>query len=245
MMGIVMRGRVVVVAFAFVAAFALAGTAGAVPPTLRTVGQQDRHPVAIFDAPHADDATIFLATQPDRATDGRFLDENIKALDFLTDSEIQTGRWVGESQLDPGNYWVMLLASPDFNSCYIIDTGEYDPACANGFSNVVTLTIQEPAIRYRASVTVYRYLGQASLRLIATPLGEKRPYRVCYRLSSGRRRCLIRSLAGYDWNSSAEGRLTISTRSLPRFATFSWYVGGFPTGLGPVKLVATKRVRIR
>lgn len=240
-----MRGRVVVVTFALVVVLALAGTAGAVPPTLRAVEQQNRHPVATFDAPHADDVTFFLATKPDRATDGRFLDENIKARDFLTDSEIQGGRWVGERQLDPGNYWVMLLASPDFNSCYIFDTGEYDPACANGFSSVLTLTIPEPAVRYRASVRVYRYLGQASLRLIATPLGEKRPYRVCYRLSSGQRRCLIRSLAGYDWNSSAEGSLTISTRRLPRFATFSWYVSGFPTSLGPPKLVATKRVRIR
>lgn len=45
----------------------------------------------MFSAPGADSATIYLATEPDRATDGGFLQENIKDLDFLTTDEIQGG----------------------------------------------------------------------------------------------------------------------------------------------------------
>src|SRR6266545_7971586 len=108
----------------------------------------------------------------------------------LTDSEIQSGRWSDESQIDPGTYWVMLRASPDFDACYISGSGTFDPACADGFSNVLTLSVPKPAIRYVARVTAYRYIGQASLRLTATPLGERLPYRVCYRLKRGGGRCL-------------------------------------------------------
>jgi hypothetical protein len=209
----------------------------AVLPTLSSVGQANRHPTATFSAPRADSATIYFATKPDRATDGRFLDENVKTLDILTDSELQAGRWVSESQLDPGTYWAILRASPDFNACYIFGTGTYDPACADGFSNVQTLVVPEPTIRYAAGVTVYRFLHQASLRLTARPLGERRVYRACYRLRTGRTRCLTGSLDGYDWNSSAADTLTVSTRGLPLLNTFSWYVGG--------KRVAVKRLLIR
>jgi hypothetical protein len=209
----------------------------AVPPTLRAVGDRDRHAVAVFSAPRADFVTIYLASKPDRATDGSFLQENVKALDSLTDSEIQSGQWSDESQIDPGTYWVMLRASPDFDSCYLLESGTYDPACADGFSNTLTLVVPKPSVRYAGRATVYRYLGQASLRLIATPLGERRPYRLCYRLKSGRTRCLNGALAGYDWNSPAEDTLTVSTRNLPRIADFSWYVGG--------NRIATRRVRIR
>jgi hypothetical protein len=84
------------------------GAAFAVAPFLGAVSHQDRHPSASFSAPRADFATIYLATKPDRATDGSFLQENIKELDLLTDSEIQSGRWSDENQIDPGTYWVML-----------------------------------------------------------------------------------------------------------------------------------------
>jgi hypothetical protein len=198
----------------------------AVPPTLSTVGQENRHPTATFSAPRADLATIYIATKPDRATDGRFLDENVAAVDLLTDSELQAGRWMSESQLDPGSYWVMLNASPDFDACYIGGPTTYDPACADGFSNVQMLVVPEPTIRYAGGVTVYRFLRQASLRLTARPLGENRLYRVCYRLKSGRTRCLVGTLRGFDWNSSANDTLTVTTRGLPLRTTFSWFVGG-------------------
>ena len=214
----------------------MVGAADAAAPTLSSVGQQGRHPTATFSAPRADFDSIYVSSKPDRATDGSFLTENVKELDILTDSEIQSGRWTDERQLDPGTYWVMLRASPDLVACFR-DDFNIDPGCADGFSNVLPLTIPEPPIRYSARVTTYRYSREASLRLTATPLGEKRAYRACYRLASGRNRCLNGSLDGYDWNSSADDTLTITTRNLPRTATFSWYVAG--------KRVAIKRVHIR
>lgn len=153
---------------------ALSGSALAVPPTLSAVSQQDRHPAAAFSAPRADFVAIYFASKPDRATDGSFLQENIASADILTDSETQSGRWSGETQLNPGSYWVMLNASPDFGSCFR-DDGTIDPACAEGFSNVATLTVPKPAVRYSVRATVYRYLREASLRLTATPLGESVP----------------------------------------------------------------------
>jgi hypothetical protein len=228
--GLALLGMVAVV-------LAFASSADAAPPTLSSVSQQDRHPAATFSAPRADLATIYLSSKPDRSTDGSFLQENIKETDLLTDSEIQSGRWTDENQVDPGTYWVMLNASPDFDACYILGTGTFDPACANGFSNVLTLVVPKPPIRYAGQATAYRYLRRASLRLTATPLGERQPYRVCYRLKSGRTQCLVGVLQGYSWNSSASDTRTVATRNLPTIATFTWYVGGAK--------VATRRARVR
>lgn len=97
-----------------VASLAFPGAALAVPPTLSEVAQQDRHPTATFSAPRADFVSIYLASKPDRATDGSFLQENIKELDALTNPEIQSGRWVDESQVDPGTYWVLLRGLSKF-----------------------------------------------------------------------------------------------------------------------------------
>jgi hypothetical protein len=218
-------------------ALAIPSAALAVPPTLAATSQQDRHPTATFSAPRSDFASIYLAAKPDRATDGSFLQENIKELDLLTDSEIQSGRWVDENQVDPGTYWVLLKASPDFGSCYLYDAGGYDPACADGFSNVLTLTVPKPAIRYTARVTASRYLRQASLQFTATPLGERLPYRVCYRLQNRSKRCLNGALEGYSWSSAANDDLTVSTRSLAAVTTFTWYVSG--------SKVLSRRVRVR
>jgi hypothetical protein len=220
-----------------VAALVAPAQALAAPPTLSSVGQQNRHPTATFSAPRSDDATIYVATKPDRATDGRFLDENLKTLAFLTDSELQSGQWLSNEQLDPGTYWVMLRTSANFGSCYSFDTGGFDPACADGFSNVMQLVVPEPAVRYSAGVTVYKYLNQVDLRLAAAPLGTSRSYRLCYQLRSGRTRCLTGTLDGFDWNSGVADTLTVSKQNLPRITTFNWYVGG--------KRVATKRVLIR
>jgi len=44
-------------------------------------------------------------------------------------------------------------------------------------------------------------------------------------------------LDGFDWNSSADDTLTVSTRNLLRITSFSWHVGA--------TRVAVKRVRIR
>jgi hypothetical protein len=226
-----------VVLLSIATALALASPAKAMPPSLLAVSHQDRHPAATFSAPRADFATIYLASKPDRATDGSFLQENVKELDVLTDSEIQSGRWSDENQIDPGTYWVMLRASPDFDACYISGTGTFDPACADGFSNVMTLVVPKPVTRYAARVTTYRFLAQASLRLTATPLGERLPYRVCYRLKSRATRCLVGVLDGYSWNASANDTLTVTTRNLASITTFTWYVRA--------QKVSSKRVRIR
>ena len=165
------------VAFTVVAitALALGAVALGVPPTLTSVGAQDRHPTATFSAPRADFATIYLATKPDRATDGSFLSENIETLDILADAEIQAGRWLDDSQVDPGTYYVMMRASPDFDACYRDDLGGYDPACADGYSPVAPLTVPRPVSRYIASASVLRYLKRVEASAYGGAAGGSAP----------------------------------------------------------------------
>jgi hypothetical protein len=217
-------------------ALIFAGTAGAVPPTITTVGHQDRHPFITFSAPKSDHVVVEMSTKPDRATDGEFLSENQKVFAVMTDSEIQAGRWLYGYQLDPGTYYVLIRASPDFDLCYL-SGGTYDPSCASGYSDMTTLTIPKPLTRYRAEVTREPSLKRVRLRLVASPLGENVRYRVCYTTVTKKRQCLAGTLDGYSWNSSADDTLTASTRLLPTVTTFTWTVGG--------KSVATKRVRVR
>jgi hypothetical protein len=197
-------------------------------PTLLSVGQQNRHATAAFIAPGADDVAIYFATRPDRATDGRFLEENVQHLDVLTRDEIQAGRWLDSDQLDPGSYHVMLRA--DDYDCF----GE--PACMEGFSNMLSLTLPKPAARYRGSVRVYRYLSTVALRFKVTPLGERQRYRVCWRLVSKRRRCVSGAASGYSWNEPGDDVIDVRKRGMPRRTTFTWYVDG--------RRVASKRVPI-
>lgn len=218
--------HLVPLAVAVCSALLTAAPAGAVLPSLSSVGAQDRHPTATFSAPKADSVTIYVASKPDRASDGRFLTENVVAIDSLTDAEIQAGQWKYASQLDPGSYYVLLDADPSFDACYILGSGTYDPSCADGFSAVVPLTIPRPAIRYSGAATVYKYLRQITLTLTASPLGVKQPYKVCYSLKTKARRCLNGVAAGYDWNSAGSGRLTLTTRGLAATTTFTWYVNG-------------------
>lgn len=220
-----------------VSALAFAGSALANPPVLSSVTvSPDRHPSAQFSAPKADSVTVYFASKPDRATDGSFLSENVVTTDYLTTDEIQAGHWTYEDQLDPGTYFVMLNARPNFDACYIFDSGNYDPSCANGYSNVVQLTVPTPPIRYSASVSVLRYIGEADLNLKATPMGVKQAYRVCYANKAKRRVCLSGTLDGYSWGSAATDEISVSTRTLAPITTFTWYVGA--------TAVATKRVRV-
>jgi hypothetical protein len=160
---------------------------------------------------------IYVATKPDRASDGSFLQENIVASDILTDDEIARGSWLYESQLDPGGYYVMARAF-DFE-CYL------NPNCIEGFSNMLTLTIPKPAQRYGAAVQVLRYIGIGYLTLTVTPLGEKIPYRVCWTLRRGSR-CLRATVKGYSWNASASDLLRVSLRGMRKVSTFTWYADG-------------------
>jgi hypothetical protein len=212
-------------------------TAGAIPPVLLTVGSQALHPTAMFSAPRSDHVVIEIAKRPDRASNGEFLTENIVVFDVLADSEIQTGRWLYESQIDPGTYYVLLRASPNFDLCYQIDTGTYDPSCADGYSAIQTLTVPRPPIRYGASVRHYVYLSNVDLTITAVPLGQKMPYRVCYRTAAGRRVCLAGVIPGYSWSSSASDTRSVNRRNLRTITTFTWYVEG--------RAVVSKRARVR
>ena len=223
-------------AFALVCALALPAAAEAVPPVVSSVGVQDRHPFVVFSAPKADGIAVSVAKKPDRATDGSFLSENVTSGGYLTDAEIQSGRWLSSYQLDPGTYWLLLQAFPDFGLCWIFDNAAYDPACAQGYSEVVQLLVPKPATRYVAAVQVSRASGRAYLTLRAAPLGEKRSYKLCYRNAARARRCLSGTLDGYSWGSSASDELSLTTRGLTKFTTFQWIVGS--------KTVAQRRVRV-
>jgi hypothetical protein len=233
--------KVIAVTAAAAAGFFVASApAWAVAPSLSNVSYSKRHPTAAVAAPRASSVTVYMASRPDRATDGSFLSEHVKEIDFLTDQEIQTGSWLYESAIDPGAWYLMAKAIPD-SSCYSYPPPDYkeviDPTCANGFSTVVALTILKPPSRYRAEVEVFRYIGVAYLTLRANPLGEDRPYKACWRLKNKRRMCVRGRLDGYDWDSAASDLLRVNTRGMARVTTFTWYVGA--------RTVATKRVRVR
>ena len=142
----------------------------------------------------------------------------MKEVGFLTTDEIQRGSWLDSSQIDPGLYYVLLQAT------------DYDclgqPTCLDGYSNMLTLTVPKPRSSFRASVHVYHYLHEADLTLRVTPLGERLPYKVCWRLKNKSRRCLASAIRGYSWNSSADGEVSVRLRGMGRRTTFSWYVHG-------------------
>jgi hypothetical protein len=178
--------------------------------------------------PGADDATIYFATAPDRATDGRFLEENVKHLDFFTTGEIQGGQWLDSAQLDPGRYYAMVRATDD--DCF------GDPACMDGFSNMLTLAVPKPIPRYRGGARVYRYLSTVDLRFRVEPLGDRLRYRVCWTLVGKRRKCVRSTVKGYSWNEAATDEIGVTKRDMPKRTTVSWYVNG--------RRVASKQVRI-
>jgi hypothetical protein len=132
----------------------------------------------------------------------------------------------------------MMHVSADFGSCWNYEAfGGYDPACTDGYSNVLTFEVPKPASRYTARATAYRNIRRALLQLTATSLGETRPYRVCYRTLAKRTLCVRGTLDGFSWNSSATDLLTINTRLLPTLTTFNWFVANTK--------VASRRVRVR
>jgi hypothetical protein len=200
-------------------ALAVPGAAHAAqPPTLFSVTQQTRHPAATFSMPGADSAWIYFATRPDRASDGSFLQENVKDSDYLTTDEIQRGSWTYEYQLDPGTYYVMMNAS-DYD-CYGL------PMCVEGYSNMLTLKVPKPQQTYRGSVNVWHYSHVADLTLRVKPLGESLPYKVCWRLKSGQRRCVGGKVDGYSWNAAADDQVSVRLRGMKNRTTFAWYVRG-------------------
>jgi hypothetical protein len=80
------------------------------------------------------------------------------------------------------------------------------PTCTDGYSNMHTLAVPKPPETYRGSVEVLHYVHIVSLTLRITPLGEKLPYKVCWRLKTKKLRCVSGTVYGYSWNSSARVR---------------------------------------
>lgn len=220
----------------------------AVSPVIAAVGQQGRHPTVTLAAPRADSVIVFLATKPDRATDGSFLQENVVDTDFLTDSEIQSGRWLDSSQIDPGSYFVMVQATRDFTSCDSFDENDnevIDPSCADGFSTVVPLTVPRPKTTYTVKSDLLKYIGVESLTLTAKPLGVNVPYQVCWKQPTGKKktfttRCVKGTLNGYSWNADASDPLSINTKGMARRTKFTWYTRG-----GTPKVLLAKTITVR
>ena len=180
---------------------------------------------------------MYVATRPDRASNGAFLSENIDDLAFLTGGELLAGAWSSPRRVDPGTYWLMIRADADFAACYRTELGGFDPACADGYSEPYPLTVPRPVVRWSTGATVYRFLEQVDLRLRASRYGERVRYRLCWRTAAGRQRCRLEVLTGFSWDSEATDTVSVSTRGLPRVARFSWSVRG--------RVVATRRVRVR
>ena len=168
----------------------------------------------------------------DRATNGSFFTENVEDLSVLTDSEIQTGRWVSDRKIDPGQYWVMLDA---YSFCYL-PSGDADPACADGFSAPLPLRVPKPKTRYSTSAQKFPFIKTLALRIVAKPLGERQTYKLCYPTKGGGRKCVSGVLRGYDWDSPAQDTRSVRTSGLKATTTFTWSVGG--------RKVASRRVRV-
>lgn len=226
----------------------MATPALAVSPVVSAVGQHDRHPTATIAAPRADSVIVYIASKPDRATDGSFLQENVVETDFLTDSEIQSGRWLDSSQIDPGSYFVMVQATRDFTSCdsYDADVNQViDPSCADGFSTVVPLTVPTPKTKYTVQTDVLKYIGIVYLTLTGKPLGVQVPYQVCWKQSTGKKktltkRCVKGTLSGYSWGADASDPLSINTHGMARRTKFTWYTRG-----GTPKVLLAKTITVR
>jgi hypothetical protein len=152
-------------------------------------------------------------------------------MDFLTDSEIQSGRWLDSSQIDPGSYFVMLQASRDSTSCDSYDANfndVIDPSCADGFSTVLPLTVPTPKTKYTVKTDLLKNIGTVYVTLTAKPLGVEVPYQVCWQQATGKKktltkRCVNGTLNGYSWNGDATDPLSINTKGMARRTKFTWY----------------------
>jgi hypothetical protein len=240
-------GACAVFCLALLSGVVAATPALAVSPTIASVGQQDRHPTVTLAAPRADSVVVYIASKPDRATDGSFLQENVVDLDYLTDSEIQSGRWLDSSQIDPGSYFVMLQATRDFASCDSYDANfnpVIDPSCADGFSTVVPLTVPRPKTKYTVKTYLLRNIGLVYLTFTGKPLGLKVPYQVCWKQPAGkknmlRKRCVKGTLNGYSWSADASDTLSINTKGMARRTKFTWYTRG-----GAPKVLFSKTITV-
>ena len=239
-------GPCTVFLIALLSSLVTATPALAVPPAITTVDQEDRHPAVELAAPRASSVTVYIASKPDRATDGSFLQENVVESGFLTDSEIQSGLWFDSSQIEPGSYFVMLKATRDFASCDSYDANfkeVVDPSCADGFSSVVSLTVPTPKSKYTVKTDLLKNIRIVYLTLTGKPLGVRVPYQVCWRQPTNKKtlakRCVKATLSGYSWSSNASDLLRISTKGMTRRTKFTWYTRG-----GAQKVLLSKTITL-
>jgi hypothetical protein len=203
----------------------LPGVALAQIPSLESVSQQGGHVSITFSAPDADFVTVHVASSPEQGSDGAFFSENIVQTDILTDDEIASASWLSDQRLNPGQYWVSVDATPDLETC-MLDDGSISPSCADGYSNVETITIPRPTTRYRAFESdMFANIGIVYVDLKATPLGDNEDVKLCYRVTVHERsvrRCLNRQLDGYDWSDSVDDTARLSTRGMAKREVFTW-----------------------
>ncbi len=188
---------------------------------LTAVGQDGLHSTGSFSAPGADYVVVYLATSPDRGSDGRFLTENSARINILSSQEIAAGSWRESDTIQPGTYFAMLRAT---NSC------EPSSSCAEGFSNVMRLDVPKPAQSFAGSVKGGVYA--AELTLTVNPAGDDVPYKLCWTRTRGRApRCKHRVVSGFDWTSEQFDTVYLAQSDLrlsrgQRKMTFNWYVDG-------------------
>jgi hypothetical protein len=217
---------------AILTALTLAAPAGATTPVLQTVGHDRLHATATFSAPGATDVTVYFATSPERATDGRFLTENSAGIDFLTDAEIASGVWMDADITSPGTYYVMLHAEQ--SGCYVNEGA----VCMEGYSNVVMVTMPKPKPRFSVK---FEPGFIASFTLTATPLGEDLPYKLCWKRTGRPRKCKRSIIHGSSWADGESDTIylvasDLKLRASQKVVKFTWYVGK--------KRVRSGRVRI-
>lgn len=214
--------------FAVAMLLALPGAVMAQIPTLTRAGQQDRHVSITFSAPSASDVFVTVASSPEQGSDGAFFSENVVDSADLTADEIASGSWLSDDQLSPGRYWVVINGDPDL-TCFL-DDGTIDPACSDGYSNMLSVTIPQPSIRYRGAVSeMLADIGRLDLKLTVAPLGVKQAVRLCYSVTKHKhaaKRCVNQHLVGYDWNKPASAILALSTRGMSKRELFTWFVAG-------------------
>ena len=159
---------------------------------------------------------------------GAFFSENVVDSADLTADEIASGSWLSDDQLSPGRYWVVINGDPDL-TCFL-DDGTIDPACSDGYSNMLSVTIPQPSIRYRGAVSeMLADIGRLDLKLTVAPLGVKQAVRLCYSVTKHKhaaKRCVNQHLVGYDWNKPASALLALSTRGMSKRELFTWFVAG-------------------
>ncbi len=222
-----MRSAVKAIGIVVAAFLLLPAVAVASAPVLKSVSQNDLRVSATFSAPQAGSATIYVAKGPQQNPDGSFLTSNIADVEVLTTGQIASGKWTETSQLAAGRYWVMVGANPA-QTCLMGAT--VNPSCADGDSNVRSVTVSLPTPRYKAgTVSKHSGKGVVALRLTATPLGVPETLKLCYAVTVRKRtvkHCLNRHLAGITWTTGVVDQVQLSTRGMSKRELFTWSLSG-------------------